>query len=220
MKKLVIFGTGDIAELAAYYFENDSEYQVVAFTADPEFVESNEFFGKPLVSFDRIQDLFPPSNHFLFVALSYAKLKLVRKTKYLEGKQKSYRYASFISSNATILNSNQIGENCFILEDNTLQPKSVIGNNVTIWSGNHIGHHSRIGDHTFISSHVVISGGVLVGEQCFLGVNATVRDHIQIGNRTVVGAGALIMKSTPEESVYVPVATEVHKLKSNQLRSI
>lgn len=220
MKKLVIFGTGDIAELAAYYFENDSNYQLVAFTVDSDFLQSEEFLGKPLVGFEKIQDLYPPSEHDLFVALSYSKLNAVRKTKYLEGKKKAYKFASFVSSHATILNSNQIGENCFILEDNTVQPKAIIGNNVTLWSGNHIGHHSRIGDHTFISSHVVISGGVVVGEQCFLGVNSTVRDHIEIGNRTVVGAGAIIMKSTPEDSLYVPVATELHKLKSTQLRSI
>lgn len=220
MRKLVIFGTGDIAELAAYYFENDSHYQPVAFTVDSDFLKSEDFLGKPLVGFDKIQDLYPPSEHDMFVALSYSKLNEVRKTKYLEGKKKAFKFASFVSSHATILNSNQIGENCFILEDNTLQPKAIIGNNVTLWSGNHIGHHSRIGDHTFISSHVVISGGVVVGEQCFLGVNSTVRDHIELGNRTVVGAGAIIMKSTPEDSLYVPGATEISKLKSTQLRSI
>ena len=50
------------------------------------------------------------------------------------------------------------GDNCFILEDNTVQPFVTIGNNVTLWSGNHIGHDSVIEDDCFISSHVVVSG--------------------------------------------------------------
>ncbi len=35
--KLVIFGSGDIAQLAHYYFTNDSLYDVVAFTVDSEY---------------------------------------------------------------------------------------------------------------------------------------------------------------------------------------
>lgn len=31
-KPLVIFGSGDIAQLAHYYFSTDSNYEVVAFT--------------------------------------------------------------------------------------------------------------------------------------------------------------------------------------------
>ncbi len=105
-----------------------------------------------------------------------------------------YSMASFISPQATILNGGVIGDNCFILEDNTVQPYARIGSNVTLWSGNHIGHHSVIGDHTFIASHVVVSGGVEIGERCFVGVNATLRDHIEGGDlsrywrgRTAVG---------------------------------
>jgi hypothetical protein len=51
-----------------------------------------------------------------------------------------------------------VQENAFILEDNTIQPFVRIGPNVTLWSGNHIGHHSTVEDHVFIASHVVVSG--------------------------------------------------------------
>ena len=33
-KPLILFGAGDIAELAYFYFTNDSAYEVVAFTVD------------------------------------------------------------------------------------------------------------------------------------------------------------------------------------------
>ena len=100
----------------------------------------------------------------MFVALSYAKLNAVRKEKYLAAKALGYRLASYVSPRATVLNDGRIGDNCFILEDNTIQPFVTIGNNVTLWSGNHIGHHSTIRDHCFIASHVVVSGGVEIGE--------------------------------------------------------
>ncbi|WP_397451939.1 acetyltransferase [Pseudomonas sp. NA-150] len=218
--KLVIFGSGDIAQLAHFYFSSDSEFEVVAFTADADYIESPTFCGLPVVAFESVMNEFPPESHSIFVALSYSKLNLVRKEKYLAAKALGYTVASYISSKATVLNEGKIGENCFILEDNTIQPFVAIGNNVTLWSGNHIGHHSTLSDHTFIASHVVISGGVVIGEQCFIGVNATLRDHIKIGDQCVIGAGTLLLADAEPNGVYIGSSTERSKVPSNKLRKI
>jgi len=220
VKRLVIFGLSEIAELANYYFTEDSDYTVVGFTVDENYKTTDLFMGKPVVPFESIRDEFPASEYDLFVALSYSEMNGLRKTKYDEAKRLGYRLVSYVSSHSTVLNDGQIGDNCFILEDNTIQPSVKIGNNVTLWSGNHIGHHSIIRDHVFISSHVVISGGVVVEESCFIGVNATLRDHIVIGAKTLIGAGALVMKSTDPFSVYSPKPTEKRDIRSDQIRKI
>lgn len=219
-KPLIIFGAGDIAQLAHYYFSSDSDYEVVAFTVNAAYVTDPTFCGLPVCAFEELSTQFPPERFELFVALSYSKLNAVRKEKYLAGKAMGYRLASFISSHATVLNEGRIGENCFIFEDNTIQPFVTIGNNVTLWSGNHIGHHSTIRDHVFIASHVVVSGGVDIGEQCFIGVNATLRDHIKVGERCVIGAGALLLSDAEPEGLYVGSATERSKVPSTKLRKI
>lgn len=219
-KPLVIFGSGDIAQLAHYYFRTDSNYEVVAFTVDANYIEESEFCGLPVVAFEDVTKNYPPNSYDFFVALSYSKLNAIRKEKFFAAKEMGYKLASFISARATVLNDGKIGENCFIFEDNTIQPFVTIGNNVTLWSGNHIGHHSVIHDHTFIASHVVISGGVEIGEQCFVGVNATLRDHIKIGERCVVGAGVLLLADAAPEGVYIGTATERSKVPSTRLRGI
>ncbi len=219
-KPLIIFGSGDIAQLAHFYFSSDSEYEVVAFTVDAAYLKEASFCGLPIVAFDEIAEAFAPDAYHLFVALSYTKINAVRKEKYLAAKAMGYRLASFISSRATVLNGGRIGENCFIFEDNTIQPFVSIGNNVTLWSGNHIGHHSTIRDHCFIASHVVVSGGVEIAEQCFIGVNATLRDHIKIGERCVIGAGALLLADAEAEGVYLGTATERARVPSTRLRGI
>ena len=218
--KLVLFGSGDIAELAHYYFSNDSEHEVVAFTLDEEYIESDTFCGLPVVPFAEVKSAFPPEDHALFIALSYSRLNEVRKEKFLAGKAKGYSLTSYISSRATVLNDGRVGDNCFILEDNTIQPFVTIGDNVTLWSGNHVGHHSTIQDHTFIASHVVISGGVVIGESCFLGVNATLRDHISVGEKCVIGAGALLLGDTEHEGLYVGTKTERSRVPSTRLKKI
>jgi sugar O-acyltransferase (sialic acid O-acetyltransferase NeuD family) len=219
-KPLVIFGTGDIAQLAHFYFNTDSEYEVIAFTVDADYLANTIFCGLPVIAFEEILKHYAPGQCDIFVALSYSKLNKIRKEKYLAAKTLGYRIASFVSSNATVLNEGRIGENCFIFENNTIQPFVTIGNNVTLWSGNHIGHHSTINDHCFIASHVVVSGGVEIGEQCFIGVNSTLRDHIKIGKRCVIGAGTLLLSDAEPDGLYIGTATERSKVPSTRLRVI
>lgn len=209
MKKIVIFGAGDIAQLAAFYFQHDGGRETAAFTVDRDYAQGSEFQGLPLVPFDEVQDSFPPGEYDMFVALSYAKRNSVRQTKCAEAEAKGYQLASYVSSRLSIFPGTKVGKNCFLLEDNTIQPFVTIGDNVTLWSGNHIGHHSTIDDNCFITSHVVISGGVHVGKNCFIGVNTTVRDHVTIGDRSLIGAGSLILSSTVPGTVYVAAETQV-----------
>ena len=216
----MIFGSGDIAQLAHFYFTTDSSYQVAAFTVDAEYLKDGSFCNLPVVPFNTLVECYPPDEYDLFVALSHSKINALRKEKFLGAKALGYFLASYVSSHATVLNQGQIGENCFILEDNTIQPFVTIGNNVTLWSGNHIGHHSSLKDHAFISSHVVVSGGVEVGEQCFIGVNATLRDHIKVGERCVLGAGTLLLSDAGADGVYVGTATARSAIPSNRLRKI
>jgi sugar O-acyltransferase (sialic acid O-acetyltransferase NeuD family) len=216
--ELVIFGTGEIAEVAYHYFSQDSIYRVIGFTVEREFLGEPEFCGLPVVAFEDILEVFEPDSCSIFIALGYARLNQVRSRIFRECKSKGYRFASYISPSAYVAEGVSFGENCFVLEDNTIQPFVKVGDNVFLWSGNHIGHHSTIGNHVFISSHVVVSGGVKIGDYCFVGVNATLRDHICIGQKTVIGAGVLIMKDAPAESVYIETATPRSEIHSASLR--
>ena len=45
---LIIFGAGDIAELAHYYFTTDSDYEVTAFVVDRQHLEATQFCGLPV----------------------------------------------------------------------------------------------------------------------------------------------------------------------------
>ena len=217
MAKLIIFGAGDIARLAHYYFTRDSQHQVVAFTADQKYLKEESFLELPLVAFENVAKLYSPQNYKMFVALSYAKMNKVRAEKYYEAKQLGYELVSYVSTRCSFLTDYPVGENCFILEDNTIQPFVRIGNNVTLWSGNHIGHDAVIEDHCFLASHIVVSGYVRIRNNCFIGVNATLRNSITIAPETLVGAGAIIMKDTVEQGVYLPERAKLFAKKSSEI---
>ena len=217
---LIIFGAGDIAQLACHYFRTDSALKPKAFTVDGAYLKEDSFEGLPVVPFEELHSHFSPDEHQCFVALSYSGINAIRRAKFEACRSLGYRMASYISSRATVLTQEPVGDNAFILEDNTIQPFVRIGSNVTLWSGNHIGHHSVIRDHVFMASHVVVSGGVDIGEQCFIGVNATLRDHISLGARCVVGAGALMLADAEPEGVYVGTGTDRSRVPSSRLRKI
>ena len=208
LKKLVLFGSGQISELAAFYFKHDSSYEVVGHTVDGQYLKESSMGGLPVVPFEDVEKSFPVETHAMFVAVSYSGMNALRAEKFQQSRQKGYELAHYLSSKATIWPGFEPKANQFILEDNTIQPFARVGENVTLWSGNHVGHHSTIGDHTFVASHVVISGNVTIGDRCFLGVNATIRDGIRIGHGRLIGAGAIVMKSTDDDSLYAVKGTQ------------
>jgi Acyl-[acyl carrier protein]--UDP-N-acetylglucosamine O-acyltransferase len=216
--KLVIFGTEAIARIAHFYFTRmSSDYQVCAFTVDREYIRANSFCDLPIVAYEEVADRFPPNDFSMFVAIGYTKMNKVREAKYHAAKGLGYSLASFISPQCSFLTDIPIGDNCLIMEDNTIQPFAQIGNDVIMWSGNHVGHDAVIEDHCFLTSHVVVSGFTKIGHNSFLGVNATLRDAITIAPETLVGAGAVIMKDTVEKGVYLPPRPVLFDKKSDEI---
>lgn len=217
MKKVIIFGTTNFAQIAYFYLKNDSDFEVSAFTVNKSHISQENFEGLPVIEFESIVEKYPPQEYSMFVAIGYKKMNKIRSEICRQAKNKGYELISYVNSKATIWGTLDIGENCFIFEDVVIQPYVKIGNDVIMWSGNHIGHHSQIGDHCFITSHVVVSGSVKVGPYCFLGVNSTIRDGISIGSECLIGAGSLILHDTKDKEVYASEPTKPLETKSDQL---
>jgi sugar O-acyltransferase (sialic acid O-acetyltransferase NeuD family) len=194
MHKVIIYGTRDLAELAHLYLTSDSEYEVVAFTVEDGYRDIETFKGLPVLSWEDLT----PSDAKLFIPVSDNN---VRRRLYTEAKHRSFDFATYISSRCTNL-ATSVGQNCFIFEDNTLQPFTTIGNNVILWSGNHIGHHGRIEDNVFFTSHVVMSGHCTIQDGAFLGVNSAIRDGVTIAKNSVIGMGSTVTKDTKESGIY------------------
>jgi len=219
-KKLIIVGSGETGLIAYEYFKYDSEYEVVAFSVNEQYILDTTICNLPVVPFETLEEIYPSSEYEVYVAISSGKLNRNRTKVYNEVKSKGYTCATYISSKAFVWRNVEIGENCFVFEDNTLQPFVKIENNVTLWSGNHIGHNSIIKDNCFISSHCVISGFCEVGENSFLGVNCTIEDNTKIAKDNFIGAGSLIQKNTNEKEFFQVKQTELSRVNTHRLFKI
>lgn len=220
MEKIIIFGNGQMADIAYYYLTSDPSYKIVGFCVDKEFLKQSIFNKLPVVAFEDVQKVFSPKKFKMFLPLGYKNVNKLRAEKYQLAKEKGYSLISYVSKKAIVWPGLKVRENCLILENNVIQPFTEIGNDVILWSGNHIGHHSRIMDHCYLASHIVVSGRVTIGPYCFIGVNATIRDNITIGESSVIGAGTLILRDTPRKSVYCGQETRVSTITSDKLKNI
>ena len=200
-KKLIIVGNGETAELAYLYFTNDSDYEVVAFAVEKDYITDSKLRGLEVIALEEVENIYSPSNYEAFVAVSSTKLNTLRTRLYNEVKAKGYKLASYVSSKAYVGYEVEIGENCFIMENNVIQTFAKIGNNVVLWSGNHIGHSSVVHDNCFISSHVVVSGFCEIGENTFVGVNTSVANNVKIGNYCLIGLGCIIAKDVADNTI-------------------
>lgn len=215
-RKLIIFGTGETARIAAEYFMHDTQTEVAAFMVDDLHKKDDHFMGKPVVAFSEAPHSFPPSDFVAFAAIGSSRLNHDRAKITINLKEAGYNLISYVSSKAFVWHDVVIGENCFVLENNVIQSGVTIGDNTTLWSGNHIGHKTTIGSHCFITSHAVISGFCEIGDHSFIGVNASVADKVKIADHNFIGMAAVINKNTEADAIYTGNPVEKSKLSARR----
>jgi sugar O-acyltransferase (sialic acid O-acetyltransferase NeuD family) len=202
-QRVVIIGAGAHAALAFECFTLDSPHEVVAFSAESEFICSDKYRGRPLVPLDRLAAVYPPSEHRAFVAASATQLNRVRRRLFDAAKSAGFDFVSYVSKSSFVWNDVEIGENVYVGELNVLHHRVRIGSNVVIASGNHIGHGTAIGDDCYLASRVTFAGECQVGRGCFVGVGSCIANDRSLAEDCVIGAGAVVVKDTQPRQVYI-----------------
>lgn len=216
MNEIIIFGIGKISEVVYYCFKNHSNYKVVAFTADKQFITNEKYFDLPVLPFEEIENYYSPGKYAMFIALGYQNLNELRTRKLFEAKEKGYKIVSFIHPQAGLPDDTKIGENCFIMQNVHIHPIVSIGDNVFMWSGTIICHHSIINNNCWFASGASIAGNVSIGENCFFGINATVGHSAKIGDRCFLGANSLAVRDIENDVVLIEPETKKYSLNSAQ----
>jgi sugar O-acyltransferase (sialic acid O-acetyltransferase NeuD family) len=219
MADVVIFGAGQIAEVAKVYMDRDGTDRVVGFTVDAAYLQNERLSGLPVVPWEELDGRFPPGEIRLLGPLSFRRMNEFRRDRHQEGLKRGYQFTSFIHPKSHIY-TDDIGENCFILENNIVQPFARIGRGVMMWSGNHVGHHASIGDYCFLASQVGIAGASVIGERCYLAGKAGVEMGVTVGDGSYIGSATLVRKDLPEASVVPPVASVIAPFTAERIKRL
>ncbi|PKQ46721.1 acetyltransferase [Confluentibacter flavum] len=213
-KPLIIFGAGKISQAISYYFERDSEYDIIAYVVDDAFVKNADFLEKPLIALSEVETRFPANKYSVFVAVGYQGINQLRASKYNHFKALGYTFATYVSP--YVKGNFTLGGNSIIMDQVALQPCAKLGNNVIVWGGTMVGHHAIIEDHCWLTGGCLIGGVTTLGKGTFVGLGATIGNEITIGEQCMVGASVLITKSIPDKTVLIAPSTESHRLNSDQ----
>lgn len=202
--KVIIYGTGKMAEFICYSFMNDSQYNVIAFCVDDAYVPpaGNTLLGLPILSFAQVTKDFPPETYKIHVAIGR---NSARESVYHKVKDAGYAFANYISTKANVWSDLVIGHNTFIDQCCDIQPFVTIGNNCML-IGTRIGHHSTIENNVLLSGNI-LAGNVTVGHNSFLGINSAVKEDVIIGSYNIIGAGVFINKNTEDHAIISNAST-------------
>ncbi|MGN0017456.1 MAG: acetyltransferase [Candidatus Gastranaerophilaceae bacterium] len=217
-EEIILFGLTQTADIVQYYLDKYSNYKVVARCVDKEYLNCNEYKDMKVVAFEEIEKHFSPSKYKMAIPMMNTHLNKVREKKYNIAKEKGYKFITFINKTSTVETDN-IGENVFILGQNHIQPFVKIGNNCMIWSGTEIGHHTVIEDNCFITGGR-IAGRITIKKNCFIGHSSAIRDGVTIGAYSVIGMSSIIHKNIPDYTVTSTKQTKKWEQKSIDLEEL
>ena len=209
-KKIIIFGDGEFADISYYYLKRHYNDLISFFTVDDKYLETSKFNNLDVIPFSEVLKKYKPNRYSFFCAISYKNMNKLREQKYNEIKKHNYEFISYVDERSAISRTAVIGNNCLILENQTIQPSVQIGDNSFLWSGNHIGHGSILAENVYVSSHVVISGNCKIGLNCFFGVNSSVKDFITISNDCFIGMNATVTNNLLQGSTVVVNKSEIY----------
>lgn len=194
-RKLIILGDSVFPQIAYEYFTYDSEYEVVGFSVEQDYLKHETMFDLPIVAFENLTENYSPDEYYFFAALVFREQNQLRARFVRQAKEKGYKAASYISSRAIISPNAKIGEHCFICEATVVQQFAVIGNNVILWSDNFIGQRAVVKDNCFTLPNAVISSRAEIGANCIVHSSVSVLDGVKIADGKTIEIGSLISEN-------------------------
>ena len=195
MEKIIIYGTGKLAQMVFYLLEGSNEYQVEAFCAKKEYCNSDDFLEKPLIDFSKIELYYPPSSYKMLTVIGGLGGTGLRKTMYDEGKEKGYEHINYIHPTVIIQGKVEMGENNIIFPNSIIGFSGKFGNNNLVREKTYIGHDFNIGDHCFIGVDCNIGGEGTIRDLNYIAMNTTITNNVYIEEKNFIGIGSLILKN-------------------------
>lgn len=217
MSPVVIWGNGQVAELALARLRRDTPHPVAAFTVDRAFLKGDRLHDLPVVAFEEVLDRFPPDRFAMVIAVGHSRVNHLRAERYVAAKAMGYGFINLVSPQATIWPGVAIGENCTIGDACVIQPYTRLGDNVRVGTGCVIGHHVSLGDHCSLAIGVTIAGSVTIEPYAFVGAGVVIRDRVVVGESAYLGAGVVLSGNARAKGVYAAPEPTLLPISSDRL---
>lgn len=203
MKPVIVYGNSALSKMLFCDAEGDPNFQIVAFTAQRQYITGPVLFGVPVIDACDIAALYPPDKFDMVLALGgYSDMRL-RAQNYRDVKAMGYHLCNYLSRKADVMPGLQMGENNLVIGSAHIGMEGRMGNNNVIRQNVYLGHNFQLGDHNMISAGCTIGGYCSMGSACFVGLGATVINNVNVADETLIGAGSVVIRDTEPHSKVV-----------------
>ena len=195
-RKLLIYGAGTYGRIVYHDIKQfgKDDYEVVAFVMNEKYITCNKLYGIPLLPFEIIENLYPPSSFDMLVCCGYTVMRN-RKIMYEQALEKGYNLPNYISSRAILENIPEMGNNNIILANAVVGYDGKMGSDNIIFQNVWIGHEFTIGNHSIVGFGSNIGGRARIGNLSYISIGVTSTGRIDFGNETLIGVGANVVKN-------------------------
>lgn len=198
---VLIYGTCNWAKLVDAELRRDCRWRVIAFACDDIYYDSDVFLDRPLYRFSEVDAVISPEQVKMLACGVYRSPR-ERLDIYRRGKAKGYEFTNFISPDAMVADSAELGENNFIFGGVYLDHNCRLGNSNVLRPNVYLGHDSVIGDGVYLSPGCHVAGNCRIGDLSFLGLGCNVIGQRRIGREVLVGAGSLVLRDAEDYGKY------------------
>ena len=203
MKPVIVFGTGDFADIVSFILEEKLGLSIAAYAVHERFRQEDSYRGRPLVALEECQRRFPPASVDAVLAIIGKKMFTQREAVFSDFVKMGYRIRNVIDPRAS-LDTDRIGQGNIILAGASIEAHCSIGDGNILWQNVVLPHHNQIGNFNNLAPSVSFSGYSCAGDHCFIGNNVCVKNKVRIPDWCFIGAGAYVSMQLQEGDMVVP----------------
>lgn len=213
MKPVIVFGTGDFADIVSFLLENKMQRTIAAYAVHERYRSGDLWRNRPLVSLEESAALYPPTDFDAVLAVIGRKMFRQREELFMEIGDKGYSLINVVDPSAAV-DTEAVGRSNIIFSNVSVEAHCRIGDGNIIWHNTVLPHHNRVGNFNNLAPSVSLSGYSTVGNHCFIGNNVCIKNRIHVPDYCFIGAGAYVSGQLKENTVMVPPRSLVLEEKS------
>lgn len=214
MKRLVIYGAGQLGAMIAEVASQCEGMQVLGFLDDDPERHGKHLAGLPVLGGASVlSELLEQGVSSAIVSIGHNRVRS-RVAKHLT--QSGFELINAIDPSAKIAPSARLGKGVMIMAGGLVCSNAVIGDCVYIGPGAIVSHDVSVGDHVLLAVGSVLAGRATIEQGAFVGAGATVvparmeqAQGLTVGRNAVVGAGAVVIENVPPNAVVVGVPARI-----------